>query len=97
MFLGLQEIVEIAAPHGEEKVEVITKVIELPTTTHVQNMICNGHPETTVNGVIVQNGLTTTQVFICYFVIVITRQTIFMVHFQMLYTIYPRYFLPKFR
>ncbi|KAG1660799.1 UDP-N-acetylglucosamine--peptide N-acetylglucosaminyltransferase subunit [Nymphon striatum] len=58
----IKEIVEVASPaNSDEKVEVITKIIELSTTIPVTNMICNGHAETSVNGIIVQNGLTTTQ------------------------------------
>ncbi|XP_013781947.1 UDP-N-acetylglucosamine--peptide N-acetylglucosaminyltransferase 110 kDa subunit isoform X2 [Limulus polyphemus] len=45
-----------------EKVEVVKTVIELPTTTPVQNMISSGQVQTSVNGILVQNGLATTQI-----------------------------------
>uniref|UniRef100_A0A1W7RB52 protein O-GlcNAc transferase n=2 Tax=Hadrurus TaxID=88315 RepID=A0A1W7RB52_9SCOR len=45
-----------------EKVEVVKTVIELPTTTPVQNMIITGQVQTSVNGIVVQNGLATTQI-----------------------------------
>ena len=42
--------------------EVITPIIELPTTSGVNEMINNNHVATEVgDGVLVQNGLTTTQ------------------------------------
>ncbi|XP_054160529.1 UDP-N-acetylglucosamine--peptide N-acetylglucosaminyltransferase 110 kDa subunit-like [Oppia nitens] len=44
-----------------EKVEVVKTVVELPTTLPVQAMITNGHVQTSVNGIVVQNGLATTQ------------------------------------
>lgn len=44
-----------------EKVEVVKTVIELPTTQAVQAMISQGQIQTTVNGIVVQNGLATTQ------------------------------------
>lgn len=47
---------------GEEKVEVVKTVVELPTTQMVQAMISNGHLQTSVNGLVVQNGLATTQI-----------------------------------
>src|SRR5699024_9931742 len=45
-----------------EKVEVVKTVVELPTTQMVQAMISNGHIQTSVNGLVVQNGLATTQI-----------------------------------
>jgi protein O-GlcNAc transferase len=44
-----------------EKVEVVQTVVELPTTQAVTAMISNGQLQTSVNGVMVQNGLATTQ------------------------------------
>jgi protein O-GlcNAc transferase len=44
-----------------EKVEVVKTVVELPTTQPVQAMISNGQVQTSVNGIVVQNGLATTQ------------------------------------
>lgn len=44
-----------------EKVEVVKTIVELPTTQPVQAMISNGHVQTSVNGIVVQNGLATTQ------------------------------------
>jgi len=44
-----------------EKVEVVKKVVELPTTQPVQTMISTGQLQTSVNGIVVQNGLATTQ------------------------------------
>ncbi|XP_059484315.1 UDP-N-acetylglucosamine--peptide N-acetylglucosaminyltransferase 110 kDa subunit [Neocloeon triangulifer] len=41
--------------------EVSMKVAELPTTTHIETMIASGQVQTSVNGVVVQNGLATTQ------------------------------------
>lgn len=37
------------------------KVAELPTTTAIETMIASGHIQTSVNGVVLQNGLATTQ------------------------------------
>lgn len=44
-----------------EKVEVVKTIVELPTTQPVQAMITNGQVQTSVNGIVVQNGLATTQ------------------------------------
>jgi len=47
---------------GEAKSEVVTPVIELPVTTGVQEMLTNNHVSAELGGgVLVQNGLTTTQ------------------------------------
>jgi len=53
----------IAADDGTgDKVEIVTPVIELPTTTAMQEMLTNNHVATELGeGVLVQNGLTTTQ------------------------------------
>lgn len=42
-------------------VEISLKVAELPTTTPIEKMIQTGSIETSLNGVVVQNGLVTTQ------------------------------------
>jgi protein O-GlcNAc transferase len=44
-----------------EKIEVVKTVVEIPTTQPVQTMISAGQLQTSVNGVVVQNGLATTQ------------------------------------
>ncbi|KAG9509114.1 UDP-N-acetylglucosamine--peptide N-acetylglucosaminyltransferase 110 kDa subunit, partial [Fragariocoptes setiger] len=44
-----------------QKVEVVKTVAQFPTTLPVQAMITQGFTETSVNGVVVQNGLATTQ------------------------------------
>lgn len=44
-----------------EKIEVVKKMVELPTTSAVQVMISTGQLSTSVNGIVVQNGLATTQ------------------------------------
>lgn len=45
-----------------EKVEVVKTIVELPATQMVQAMISNGQIQTSVNGLVVQNGLATTQI-----------------------------------
>ena len=50
-----------------KQAEITAPVIELPVTTVVANMIQTGQPTTNINGVILQNGLTTTQVSIFMF------------------------------
>lgn len=45
----------------KETVEVIKTVVELPTTQPVQAMISQGQIQTSLNGLVVQNGLATTQ------------------------------------
>lgn len=52
----IKEIVRAARP-----VEISLKVAELPTTTPIETMIASGQLQTSVNGVILQNGLATTQ------------------------------------
>lgn len=44
-----------------EQVEVVKNVVELPTTQPLQAMISSGQLQTSVNGIVVQNGLATTQ------------------------------------
>lgn len=41
--------------------EISHKIAELPTTTPIENMIASGQIQTSLNGVVVQNGLATTQ------------------------------------
>jgi len=48
-------------PTTTEQVEVVKNVIELPTTQPLQAMISSGQLQTSVNGIVVQNGLATTQ------------------------------------
>lgn len=59
------EIKRICESHQQtmisEKVEVIKTVAQFPTTLPVQAMISQGQIQTSVNGVVVQNGLATTQ------------------------------------
>lgn len=52
----IREVVKAAKP-----VEISLKVAELPTTTPIENMIASGQVQTSLNGVLVQNGLATTQ------------------------------------
>lgn len=51
----VREIVQATKP-----LEISMKVAELPTTS-IENMIANGQIQTSLNGVMVQNGLATTQ------------------------------------
>lgn len=51
----------VSAVVSTEKVEVVKKIVELPTTQPVQTMISTGQLQTSVNGIVVQNGLATTQ------------------------------------
>lgn len=46
---------------AHKPVEIQHKVVELPTTTPVETMIASGQIHTSLNGVVVQNGLATTQ------------------------------------
>lgn len=46
---------------AQKSVEVSMKIAELPTTTPIEAMIASGQVQTSVNGVMVQNGLATTQ------------------------------------
>lgn len=47
--------------HANRTVEISHKVAELPTTTVIETMIASGQIQTSLNGVVVQNGLATTQ------------------------------------
>lgn len=57
--------VVVPATTGSDKdvqpVEVATTVLEIPTTTPIHNMISTGQIQTSLNGIVVQNGLTTNQ------------------------------------
>ncbi|XP_065160148.1 UDP-N-acetylglucosamine--peptide N-acetylglucosaminyltransferase 110 kDa subunit-like isoform X2 [Atheta coriaria] len=55
----VKEIKEVVQAH--KPVEISLKVAELPTTTQIETMIASGQIETSLNGVVVQNGLATTQ------------------------------------
>ncbi|KAK4337373.1 hypothetical protein RND71_043330 [Anisodus tanguticus] len=48
-------------PTTTEQVEVVKNVVELPTTQALHKMISCGQLQTSVNGIVVQNGLATTQ------------------------------------
>ena len=61
----VKEIKEVIVPEGHCKskaVEISMKVAELPTTTPIETMIASGQCQMSVNGVVVQNGMATTQV-----------------------------------
>ncbi|KAG7211535.1 hypothetical protein KM043_010796 [Ampulex compressa] len=59
----VKEIREVVVPDAKNKpVEISLKVAELPTTTPIETMIASGQCQMSVNGVVVQNGMTTTQV-----------------------------------
>ncbi|XP_076286274.1 O-linked N-acetylglucosamine (GlcNAc) transferase sxc isoform X2 [Lasioglossum baleicum] len=58
----VKEIREVIVPDAKNKpVEISLKVAELPTTTPIETMIASGQCQMSVNGVVVQNGMTTTQ------------------------------------
>lgn len=50
-----------AAQSAVKPVEISMKVAELPTTTQIDTMIASGQVQTSVNGVVVQNGLASNQ------------------------------------
>lgn len=59
----VKEIREVIMPDSKNKpVEISLKVAELPTTTPIETMIASGQCQMSVNGVVVQNGMATTQV-----------------------------------
>ncbi|XP_053971176.1 UDP-N-acetylglucosamine--peptide N-acetylglucosaminyltransferase 110 kDa subunit isoform X1 [Hylaeus volcanicus] len=59
----IKEIREVIVPDAKNKpVEISLKVAELPTTTPIETMIASGQCQMSVNGVVVQNGMATTQV-----------------------------------
>ncbi|XP_055702519.1 UDP-N-acetylglucosamine--peptide N-acetylglucosaminyltransferase 110 kDa subunit isoform X3 [Phlebotomus papatasi] len=55
----VKEIREVVL--AQKPVEISLKIAELPTTTPIETMIASGQVQTSVNGVVVQNGLATTQ------------------------------------
>lgn len=60
----VKEIRELVAPDykiSTRPVEISLKVAELPTTTPIETMIASGQIQTSVNGVVLQNGLATNQ------------------------------------
>ncbi|XP_071650081.1 UDP-N-acetylglucosamine--peptide N-acetylglucosaminyltransferase 110 kDa subunit isoform X2 [Temnothorax longispinosus] len=59
----IKEIREVIVPDAKKQpVEISLKVAELPTTTPIETMIASGQCQMSVNGVVVQNGMATTQV-----------------------------------
>lgn len=56
---GVKEIREVV--NANKPVEITHKVAELPNTTQIVSMIASGQVQTSLNGVVVQNGLATTQ------------------------------------
>ncbi|KAH0954954.1 hypothetical protein HN011_000543 [Eciton burchellii] len=58
----IKEIREVVVPDKKQPVEISLKVAELPTTTPIETMIASGQCQMSVNGVVVQNGMATTQV-----------------------------------
>ncbi|TDG41358.1 hypothetical protein AWZ03_012225 [Drosophila navojoa] len=56
---AVKEIKEVVNAH--KPVEITLKVAELPSTTQLVSMIATGQVQTSLNGVVVQNGLATTQ------------------------------------
>ncbi|CAH0391368.1 unnamed protein product [Bemisia tabaci] len=62
----VKEIREVVVPSDPETkqnrpVEFSLRVAELPTTTPIETMIASGQVQTSLNGVVVQNGLATNQ------------------------------------
>eukprot|EP00099_Drosophila_melanogaster_P014829 NP_523620.1 super sex combs, isoform B [Drosophila melanogaster] len=55
----VKEIKEVV--NAQKPVEITHKVAELPNTTQIVSMIATGQVQTSLNGVVVQNGLATTQ------------------------------------
>ncbi|KPU79158.1 uncharacterized protein Dana_GF27504 [Drosophila ananassae] len=55
----VKEIKEVV--NAQKPVEITHKVAELPNTTQIVSMIASGQVQTSLNGVVVQNGLATTQ------------------------------------
>lgn len=50
-----------------KKTEVVTPVVEIPTTEPLKHMIGSGLIAASVGGIAVQNGLTTLNVILCRF------------------------------
>ncbi|XP_065221454.1 UDP-N-acetylglucosamine--peptide N-acetylglucosaminyltransferase 110 kDa subunit isoform X1 [Planococcus citri] len=62
----VKEIREVVSPEitdskSSRPLEISIKVAELPTTTPIETMIASGQVQTSVNGLILQNGLATNQ------------------------------------
>ncbi|KAI5735439.1 hypothetical protein M8J77_018346 [Diaphorina citri] len=58
----VKEIKELVNPPATNSlIEVSLKVAELPTTTPIETMIASGQVQTSVNGIVLQNGLATNQ------------------------------------
>ncbi|XP_055917773.1 UDP-N-acetylglucosamine--peptide N-acetylglucosaminyltransferase 110 kDa subunit isoform X3 [Eupeodes corollae] len=55
----VKEIREVI--NAQKPMEISLKVAELPNTTQIVSMIAQGQVQTSLNGVVVQNGLATTQ------------------------------------
>ncbi|XP_041632492.1 UDP-N-acetylglucosamine--peptide N-acetylglucosaminyltransferase 110 kDa subunit isoform X1 [Drosophila kikkawai] len=55
----VKEIKEVV--NAQKPLEITHKVAELPSTTQIVSMIASGQVQTSLNGVVVQNGLATTQ------------------------------------
>lgn len=58
---NVNEIRELVRPEQGKVREISFKVAELPTTTPIETMIASGQHQTSVNGVVLQNGLATPQ------------------------------------
>ncbi|XP_033250906.1 UDP-N-acetylglucosamine--peptide N-acetylglucosaminyltransferase 110 kDa subunit-like isoform X2 [Drosophila miranda] len=56
---GVKVIKEVV--NAQKPVEITHKVAELPSSTQIVSMIASGQVQTSLNGVVVQNGLATTQ------------------------------------
>lgn len=56
---GVKEIREVI--NSGKPMEITHKVAELPNTTQIVSMIASGQIQTSLNGVVLQNGLATTQ------------------------------------
>lgn len=57
----VNEVREVVRPDQGQAREISFKVAELPTTTPIEAMIASGQVQTSVNGVVLQNGLATPQ------------------------------------
>lgn len=55
----VKEVREIV--NAQKPLEITHKVAELPSTTQIVSMIASGQVQTSLNGILVQNGLATTQ------------------------------------
>lgn len=57
----VKKITEVVIPSTTKPVEVSLTIAQLPTTTPIETMISTGQVQTSVNGIVVQNGLATNQ------------------------------------